>query len=65
MNKNISLLIISCLLLTGNFKAQDERSTRFQDYTPSVLITKGQTEFKLFNSLYTQTHFFDGEGAKK
>jgi hypothetical protein len=35
-----------------------------QDYTPSVLISKGQTEFKLFNSLYTQTQFFDKEGSK-
>ncbi len=63
MNKIIGLVITSCLFLT-HLKAQDETKS-LQDYTPSVLINKGQTEFKLFNSLYTQTQFFDDEGAKQ
>ncbi len=32
-----------------------------QSFTPSVLLKKGQKEWKLFNNLYTQTRFFDGE----
>ncbi|PCJ28569.1 MAG: hypothetical protein COA97_01100 [Flavobacteriales bacterium] len=36
-----------------------------QDYTPSVLLNKGQTDFKLFNSLYTQTQFYNEDGNKQ
>ncbi len=65
MNKTKSLLVLFILLLTLVVDAQEEVNvTNFQDYTPSVLIHKGQTEFKLFNSLYTQTQLFDTEGAK-
>lgn len=32
-----------------------------QAFTPSVLLKKGQKEWKLFNNLYTQTRFFDEE----
>ncbi len=35
-----------------------------QDYTPSILIKQGQTEFKIYNSLYTQNQFFDTAGVK-
>ena len=66
MNKINSLILFSFLLLTLFVNAQEEADTRnVQDYTPSVLINKGQTEFKLFNSLYTQTLFFNKEGTKQ
>ena len=66
MNKYYSLLIISFLLLVQFVNGQKETSSKsFQDYTPSVLINKGQTEFKMYNSLYTQTQFFDEGGAKQ
>jgi len=35
-----------------------------QTFTPSVLMDKGQWEFKLFNNLYTQTKGFNAEGAR-
>jgi len=41
------------------------KTNNVQAYTPSVLINEGQTEFKLFNSLYTQTQFFDDKGSKQ
>ncbi|MGB0887249.1 MAG: hypothetical protein ACPGSL_03925 [Vicingaceae bacterium] len=61
--KNKTLFFaVSFLLLTPLIKAQENKNV--QDYTPSVLISKGQSEFKLFNSLYTQSQFFDTEGTK-
>lgn len=63
MNKSIFLIFF--LLLTASVNAQEGVNTKsIQDYTPSILINKGQTEFKMFNSLYTQTQFFDMEGSK-
>ncbi|MGH1364123.1 MAG: DUF547 domain-containing protein [Calditrichia bacterium] len=32
-----------------------------QAYTPSTLLRPGQLEVKVFNNLYTQTSFFDGD----
>jgi hypothetical protein len=63
MNNRSSLFVLSLLFLTHFVDAQ-ENSRSVQDYTPSLLINKGQTEFKLFNSLYTQTQFFNKEGTK-
>lgn len=34
-------------------------ASNLQSFTPSVLLKKGQKEWKLFNNLYTQTRFFD------
>lgn len=39
--------------------AQEEKN--LQKYTPSVLLAKGQMEFKSFHSLYTQTSYFNHE----
>lgn len=64
MNK--SIFLIFSLLLTASVNAQEGVNTKsIQDYTPSILINKGQTEFKLFNSLYTQTLFFGEDGSKQ
>lgn len=41
---------------------KDKKST--QDYTPSVLYTKGQWEYKIFNNLYSQTKGYDINGNK-
>jgi hypothetical protein len=35
-----------------------------QEFTPSVLYTKGQWEYKHFNNLYSQTEGFDNDGNK-
>tara|TARA_B100000809_G_scaffold62634_1_gene59401 strand:+ start:1807 stop:2682 length:876 start_codon:yes stop_codon:yes gene_type:complete len=64
MNNSSFLFTVTLLLLTQIVNGQEENNRSIQDYTPSVLINKGQTEFKLFNSLYTQTQFFDKEGSK-
>ncbi|WP_420385179.1 DUF547 domain-containing protein [Roseivirga sp.] len=37
-------------------------SSNLQTYTPSVLLKKGQSEVKLFNSIYTQTESRDRQG---
>jgi hypothetical protein len=66
MNKSIILLLFSTFLLTTSVNAQDEPEEKnVQAYTPSVLLNKRQSEFKLFNSLYTQTQFFNEEGEKQ
>lgn len=41
---------------------KDKNST--QDFTPSVLYTIGQWEFKHFNNLYSQTASYDKEGNR-
>ncbi|MFB0924323.1 MAG: hypothetical protein QMB65_03415 [Vicingaceae bacterium] len=64
MNNTGFLFTVTLLLLTQIVNGQELNKRSVQDYTPSVLISKGQTEFKLFNSLYTQTQFFDKEGSK-
>ena len=39
-------------------------SSNIQQFTPSVLLKKGQVEIKWFNNLYTQTAFRDNEREK-
>lgn len=41
-----------------------KKKTSTQEFTPSVLYTKGQWEYKFFNNLYSQTHGFDKDGNK-
>lgn len=55
--KKIFLLCL-CLLAVGLLMAQNS----LQQYTPSVLLSKGQMELKLFNNLYTQTMVRDEFG---
>lgn len=43
-------------------KNKGNKST--QDYTPSVLYTNRQWEYKFFNNLYSQTKGFDANGNK-
>lgn len=43
---------------------KDEPTKRIQEYTPSLLISKGQSEIKMFNNLYTQKKFFDENSNK-
>jgi len=61
MNKSLALIPILMILLTLNVNGQNKN---VQDYTPSLLINKGQTEFKTFNSLYTQSQFFNATSEK-
>jgi hypothetical protein len=58
------LFIVLSSLMSFTFGQIVEKNKSIQAYTPSVLINKSQTEFKLFNSLYTQSKFFNSEGSK-
>jgi hypothetical protein len=65
MNKTLLLTLLSMILLTNVVTGQkNDGNKNIQDYTPSLLINKGQTEFKLFNSIYTQSQFFNPENEK-
>ncbi len=57
-NKTIFLIIL-LLSITSSFAQNTGDEDFIQDYTPSILIHKGQTEFKLFNNLYTQKNYFN------
>ena len=61
MNKTFVLFVTFMMLLTASVNGQTKN---VQDYTPSLLINKGQTEFKLFNSLYTQSQYFNIDSEK-
>ncbi|MBL4754206.1 MAG: hypothetical protein JKY52_11525 [Flavobacteriales bacterium] len=60
-------ILLGILLLTfGEVGAQDEDDrSNLTKYTPSLLLSKGQTEVKVFNNLYTQTSFYDSETKKQ
>jgi hypothetical protein len=65
MNRLPFLILITFSSLVSLCYGQSVEGIKsIQDYTPSVLIAKGQSEFKLFNSLYTQSQFFNAEGSK-
>ncbi|WP_420582006.1 hypothetical protein [Reichenbachiella sp.] len=55
------LVLISLLLLAVS--ALFAQSS-LQQYTPSVLLSQGQMEFKLFNNLYSQTKVRDKDGTE-
>lgn len=48
--------------VTDSKKSDD--NVDIQSYTPSVLLKKGQWEYKFFNNLYTQTQGYDSDGNK-
>ncbi|MEO9967535.1 MAG: hypothetical protein ABJF11_17190 [Reichenbachiella sp.] len=56
--KILPALVFTILIGTSAFA-----QSGLQSYTPSVLLSKGQMEFKLFNNLYTQTKVRDENGT--
>ncbi len=46
------------------FGQTEKKEKNLQKYTPSVLLSKGNWEFKIFNNLYTQTKSFGANGKK-
>jgi hypothetical protein len=46
------------------FEQTANKKLSTQEFTPSVLYSKGQWEYKHFNNLYSQTEGFDNEGNK-
>ena len=64
MNKSCGFHLFFLLFSMTNVMGQEDLTiTNIQDYTPSILINKGQTEFKLYNNLYNQNSFFNEDGA--
>ena len=55
--KKISILLILLVTSFLGFSQDDEDSQKsvIQEYTPSILLKKGQWDVKWFNNLYTQT----------
>lgn len=65
MKNRISIVLIAVTILSSSFViAQDDNTkSNIQTYTPSKLLNKGQWDIKLFNNLYTETKFADGNGT--
>ncbi|SHG64594.1 hypothetical protein [Winogradskyella jejuensis] len=62
MKKIIIAAIAIAISFTG-FSQEDEETSKsvIQEYTPSILLKKGQWDIKWFNNLYTETRStFDG-----
>lgn len=55
--------IILSILLTSLFGIAFSQSN-LQNYTPSILFSEGDWEYKTFQNLYTQTKQFDDAGGK-
>ncbi|MEO1029872.1 MAG: hypothetical protein AAFX55_00625 [Bacteroidota bacterium] len=55
--KKISILMIALLVSLIGFSQEDEDTQRsvIQEFTPSILLKKGQWDIKWFNNLYTET----------
>ncbi len=65
MKKLTTTLILLLIAFTG-FSQEDDKPQRsvIQEYTPSILLKKGQWDIKWFNNLYTETRAtFDGNEA--
>jgi len=65
MKIQFSILLVFLLFSYGTIRGQnDDDQSNLLKYTPSLLLSKGQTELKVFNNLYTQTAFYDAGGKK-
>lgn len=55
--KKIVIVIIALSISFSGFSQEDEETTKsvIQQYTPSILLKKGQWDIKWFNNLYTET----------
>ena len=69
MMKKVSILLILLAISFLGFSQDDEDSQKsvIQEYTPSILLKKGQWDIKWFNNLYTQTKstFSDGKEPRQ
>lgn len=66
MKRAIALFFGLYLLSPTDVWAQDsDEQSNLMKYTPSLLLSKGQTEIKIFNNLYTQTAFYNASGKRE
>ncbi len=65
--KKISILVFVLTISFTGFSQEDEDSQKsvIQEYTPSILLKKGQWDIKWFNNLYTETRDLFGPGGEE
>jgi hypothetical protein len=66
--KKLSPLVALLLISFLGFSQEDEDTKRsvIQEYTPSILLKKGQWDIKWFNNIYTETEdLFGPNGTKR
>lgn len=64
--KNYRILILVFAISFIGFSQEDEQpKSVIQEYTPSILLKKGQWDIKLFNNLYTETRDLFGPGGSE
>ncbi|MBV7269358.1 transporter [Winogradskyella luteola] len=65
--KKISILVFVLIISFTGFSQEDEDSQKsvIQEYTPSILLKKGQWDIKWFNNLYTETRDLFGPSGEE
>ncbi len=65
--KKISLLAMAFVMSFIGFSQEEEDSQKsvIQEYTPSILLKKGQWDIKWFNNLYTETKDLFGPNGEE
>lgn len=64
--KNYRILILVFVISFMGFSQEDEQpKSVIQEYTPSILLKKGQWDIKWFNNLYTETRDLFGPGGSE
>lgn len=54
--KKISIILIALIVSTLSYSQEDDtQKSVIQEFTPSILLRKGQWDVKWFNNLYTET----------
>lgn len=64
--KNYRILILVFVISFMGFSQEDDQpKSVIQEYTPSILLKKGQWDIKWFNNLYTETRDLFGPGGSE
>ncbi|WP_299520183.1 hypothetical protein [Winogradskyella sp.] len=65
--KKLNILLIILMLSFSGFSQEDEATQRsvIQEFTPSILLKKGQWDIKWFNNLYTETKDLFGPNGEE
>lgn len=62
----IYITLLTLFLFTVTALSQETEKSVIQEYTPSILLKKGQWDIKWFNNLYTETEdLFGPNGSKR
>ena len=64
MKKKVILVLALVISIAGYTQDEDTQKSVIQEFTPSILLKKGQWDIKWFNNLYTETRStFNGNEA--